>query len=101
MLYFSGMTTTLRARYDGKVLIPVGQIDLPVGQEVQLQVVSDASGPPVVPPPVGSGPAIVEAMAKAPHLSPGDVDELERLIEEGKLPVREEGIFDDLDEPAR
>jgi hypothetical protein len=33
-------------------------------------------------------------MRRLPNLKPGDVDELERMIEQGKRPVRAEGIFD-------
>jgi hypothetical protein len=42
----------------------------------------------------GSPAVVREAMHKPPHLSPGDVDELEKAIEHSKLPVRSEGAFD-------
>ena len=32
------MTTTIRAHFDGKVLVPHGQVDLPIDKEVMLQV---------------------------------------------------------------
>jgi hypothetical protein len=37
---------------------------------------------------------IIEAMRTPPHLDPRDVDEMERAIEEGSVPVRDAGIFD-------
>jgi hypothetical protein len=43
----------------------------------------------------GSPEAIRRAMHEPPHLTPEDVADLERAIEEGKLPVREEGIFEE------
>ena len=30
--------TVLRAHFDGKVLVPTGPVDLPVGQELEIQV---------------------------------------------------------------
>lgn len=41
----------------------------------------------------GSPQAVIAAIRRGPHLQPGDIDALERAIEEGKLPVRTEGIF--------
>ena len=38
--------------------------------------------------------AIREAIHESPHLRPEDVDELERVIEDGKLPVKPGGVFD-------
>jgi len=32
------MTTTFRARFDGKVFVPHGPVDLPVDEEVTVQV---------------------------------------------------------------
>ncbi len=43
---------------------------------------------------LGSPNAIMNAMRQPPHLSPEDVDELERVIEESKLPMQEGGVFD-------
>jgi hypothetical protein len=42
----------------------------------------------------GSPLAVLQAMRSLPDLEAGDVDELERMIEEGKLPTRSEGLFD-------
>ena len=90
--YNDAMTTTLRARFDGNVLVPIGPVDLPTDRELEIEV-SDPAKP--IP---GTAAAILEALRTLPKLSAEDVDALERSIEEGKLPVRDEGIFDDLRE---
>ena len=46
----------------------------------------------------GSPQAILRAMSEPPHLNPEDVDELERAIEEGKLPVNWKSVFEDDEE---
>ena len=46
----------------------------------------------------GSPEAVLAAMHAELHLDPADVDEMERMIEKGKLPTRTEGLFDS--EPA-
>jgi hypothetical protein len=39
------MTQTFRAHFDGKVLIPVHEVDLPIGCDLAVQVeIEDASG---------------------------------------------------------
>ena len=43
----------------------------------------------------GSPAAIRQVMHEPPHLAWEDVDELERAIEEARLPVRQESVFDD------
>ena len=43
---------------------------------------------------LGSPLAVLRAMRALPDLEAGDVDELERMIEEGKLPTKSEGLFD-------
>jgi len=43
---------------------------------------------------LGSPLGVLHAMRALPDLEAGDVDELERMIEEGKLPTRSEGLFD-------
>jgi hypothetical protein len=84
------MTTTLRARYDGKVLVPQGPVDLPPGQEVELRVT------PITDPPLGSAAAILKVMDELPPIPQEDVDELMRLIDEDKRPVDDRGAFDDV-----
>lgn len=53
---------------------------------------------PIDQPAPGSPQRVLEVMRSLPDLDPGDVDELERMIEMGKLPTRSEGLFDS--EPA-
>ena len=43
----------------------------------------------------GSPDLIRQAMHEPPHLSSGEVDELEQAMEAGKLPVRQEGVFEE------
>jgi hypothetical protein len=42
----------------------------------------------------GSATAVLEAMHAPPHLNSTDVDELERAVQEGRVPVRYDGVFD-------
>jgi hypothetical protein len=49
---------------------------------------------PIQEPALGSALIILQAMRGLPNLEAGDVDELERMIEAGKLPTRAEGLFD-------
>ena len=43
----------------------------------------------------GFSAAIRQVMHEPPHLSEEDVDQLERAIEESKLPVHQESVFDE------
>jgi len=54
--------------------------------EVTIRPVQEAT--------VGSPLAVLQAMRALPALKPGDVDELERMIEGGKLPTGSHGLFD-------
>lgn len=82
------MTTTLRARFDGKVLIPLDPVDLPIGADLDIAISERADSAR------GSPAALLRAMGTPPHLNPGDAEALERAIGEGKLPVRTAGAFD-------
>jgi hypothetical protein len=88
-VWYNITVTTLRAHFDGKVLIPVGPVDLPVGKELEVDV-RETEG---MRPQSGSAARLLEAMHRPPHLTAADVAELERAIEEGKLPVRYDSIF--------
>jgi hypothetical protein len=88
-VWYNSSVTTLRAHFDGKVLIPVGPVDLPVGRELEVDVRETNELPPAL----GSAARLLEAIRRPPHVTPEDVAELERAIEEGKLPVRYDGIF--------
>jgi len=59
------------------------------GQPVSV-VVEPLAGQPQA----GAPAAIRQVMHEPPHLKEEDVDELERAIEEAKLPVRQESVFD-------
>ena len=65
-------------------------LPFPEGQPVSVQV-EPLTGPLRA----GSPLAIRQAMHELPHLNMEDVDELERAIEEAKLPVRQESVFND------
>ncbi len=69
----------------GRVVHLEGGVSLPKGTPVSVLVEEPTRGSPA---------AVLDAMRRLPHLKPGDVDELDRMIEEGKRPVRAEGIFD-------
>jgi hypothetical protein len=59
------------------------------GQAVSVSV--EALRPDLQP---GSAPAILKVMRRLPDLNPDDIDELERLIRQGRLPVRMQGEFE-------
>lgn len=82
--------TTLRAYFDGKVLIPTNPVDLPTDRELEIEVKDSVQLLP------GTAASILEVLRRLPRLPREDVEALERSIQEGKLPVREEGIFDNL-----
>jgi hypothetical protein len=59
------------------------------GQAVSVSV--EALHPDLQP---GSAPAILRVMRSLPDLKPDDVDVLEQLIRQGRLPVRIQGEFE-------
>lgn len=59
------------------------------GQAVSVSV--EALHPDLQP---GSAAAILKVMRSLPDINPDDVDELERLIRQGRLPVRMRGEFE-------
>ncbi len=68
---------------------------------IELQEpVSDIRGPvevtvrPVHELAAGAPLSVLQALRALPDLETGDVDELERMIEAGKVPMRPEGLFD-------
>ena len=64
----------------------------PNGQalSVSVQALSEGNQP-------RSALAVREAMHEAPHLSSSDVDELERVIEQGRLPLHSGSVFESED----
>ena len=73
----------------GKTIELDEPLPYPEGQPVRVAV-----EPLITPLDAGSPAAILKAMYDAPHLTEEDVAQLERAIEEGKLPVSQEGVFD-------
>ena len=80
---------TLRVRFDGNVLVPLDSVHLPTDRVLEVEVREPAALSK------GSPALLRQAMRNPPHLDAGDVDELERTIEAGKLPVRYDGVFDE------
>ena len=79
--------TTLRAHFDGKVLVPEEPVDLPQGRSFRIQVLEEASN---------STAALLEVLRRPSRVTKDDVDALDQSIDAGKLPVRYSGPFDDL-----
>ena len=59
------------------------------------QAVSVSIAPLEEQPQSGSPAAIRKVMHEPPHLKWGDVDEMERAIAQGKLPVHQGSVFDE------
>jgi hypothetical protein len=79
----------------GRVIELEDQVVLPEGTEVEV-VVKDKKDKTLAPSgyPRGSPNAILAAWEVPPHCTPEDVDTLRQAIEQGKRPVRFEGLFD-------
>ena len=80
---------TIRGTVRGKTIELFQPLPFADGQQVTLSITPDAEEPPF-----GSPQALLKAIHEPPHLDPADVDELDRAIAAGKLPVRYEGVFD-------
>jgi hypothetical protein len=78
-----------KARFDGKVLVPVDPVDLPTNCDFEVEM-REAEEPLK-----GSAQAIVRAVRAEPHISREDIEALVQAIEGAKLPVQYEGIFDE------
>lgn len=74
----------------GKTIELEDRLPYPEGQPVSISV--EPFTKQVHP---GSPAAIRQVMHEPPHLMWEDVDELERAIEKGKLPVHQDGVFDE------
>jgi hypothetical protein len=83
------MTTKFKARFDENALVPLGPVILPQDEILDIEVLPTTAS--------GSAARILRAMHEEPHVSSEDVKELERLIDQGKLPVRYDGAFDDVE----
>jgi hypothetical protein len=64
-----------------------------IGAELNETPAKSASGEAAA----GSAKAVLHAVCEPPHLSAEDVYELEQMIAAGKMPVRQEGVFDHRD----
>jgi hypothetical protein len=73
--------TAYKGIVKGKTIVLEEVADLPEGAEVLVTPLEAEKGSPQ---------AVLAAMDAPPHVKPEDVDELMRLIEEGKRPVRYE-----------
>lgn len=63
---------------------------LPYSEGQLVNVSVEPLSPEVQP---GSPVAILKVMRNLPDLNPEDVDELEKAIDRGRLPVRIQGVF--------
>ncbi|MGB7947423.1 MAG: hypothetical protein WCH75_07065 [Candidatus Binatia bacterium] len=73
----------------GKIIELEESLPYSDGQAISVSV--EALHPDLQP---GSAPAIIKVMRSLPDLNPDDVDELEQLIRQGRLPVRMQGEFE-------
>jgi hypothetical protein len=73
----------------GKIIELEESLPYSDGQAVSVSV--EALHPDLQP---GSAPVILKVMRSLPDLNPDDVDELEQLIRQGRLPVRMQGEFE-------
>jgi hypothetical protein len=74
---------------NGKTIKLEEPLPYPKGQAVQVSV-----KPLELQLHIGSAVAIRRVMHEEPHLEGEDVDELERAIEQGRLPGHQESVFD-------
>jgi len=70
----------------GKTIELTEALPYPYGQWVNVSV-EPTSGQR------GSPACVLEALKESPHVTPDDVQELERIIREGELPVRDQDLF--------
>jgi hypothetical protein len=63
------------------------------GKEVEVIVLKHEQQPQ--PRRAGSPAAVIDILNRLPAISPEAVDELEHIIEAGKLPVRSNGVFEE------
>jgi hypothetical protein len=85
------MTTKLRARFDGKNLVPLGPVDLPNGLvvEVEIHPAEQAAS--------DSARRILEALRSLPKLDPDVMDEFDAILKAERIPAPDSGgLFDDL-----
>ena len=79
---------TVRARFDGKVFVPIDPVEVTKDQIVELEVRAATT------PAKGSPALLREVMRRGPKLQPGDAAALEESINAGKRPMRFDDPFD-------
>jgi hypothetical protein len=80
---------TFKGVAKGKIIVLEETLPYSEGQAVSVSV--EALHPELQP---GSAAAILKVMRSLPDLDPQDVDKLEEVIRQGRLPVRTEGAFE-------
>jgi len=85
--------TTLRAQFDGKVLVPVDPVDLRPGHLYEVDVRE-----PVPTARPSSPQEIVRLLKSLPKLPPEDIDQMEAEIKRGERPIQFEDPFGDGEE---
>jgi hypothetical protein len=86
------MTTKLRAQFDGKTLVPLEPVDLPIGEVLEVEVRETETASHLR---KGSPELLLRIMDTLPKLTREDVEALERSIKEGQIPMRYNGVFDE------
>ena len=80
-------TRTVRFKVRRGLLEPLEPVPLVEGDEFDLPIPAEAK-----PATIGT---LLEIMERQPRIDPSLIEELNRSIEAGKLPVRPGGVFDD------
>jgi hypothetical protein len=84
--------TTVKARFDGKVIIPEEPVRLPTDRAFEIQVPSDGAEEDRR----GSPGALLRYLQTSPGVPQDVADEFMRNVEAGMRPADPKGIFDDL-----
>jgi hypothetical protein len=84
------MTTNLKVRYDGKNLIPLEPVDLPVDSEWQIDV--REYGVPAS----ESARRLLEAIWSLPKLDEASMDKFDQALFDARVYGKIGGVFDDL-----
>jgi hypothetical protein len=80
--------TTVRAQFDGKVLVPVEPVDLQAGHLYEVDVrEADFPTPP------SATQALLHLLQSLPKLPPEGIDQMEAEIKRGELAMRFEDPF--------
>lgn len=80
---------TYRGLVRGNMIELEEALPYPDGQPINISIEPLAQDAPL-----GSPQLVLGAVRSAPHLTSEDMDELERAIDEGRLAVRDDNLFD-------